>query len=110
MDTRHLRAHLQELIGRRQFLATLKPDSERYKLWLGDVVELVNVAYGGDSAEMAELRGALTGRPRLPATAEAAEREREYLARLEALGEVLERLAQRIPEPIMFFEPDGQQR
>ena len=110
MDTKHLRAHLQELIGRRQFLATLKPDSGRYKLWLGDVVELVNVAYGGESEEMRELRAALTGRPRLTATTDEAERERDYLARLDALGDVLERLARRIPEPIIFVEPDGNQR
>ena len=109
MDARHLRAHLQELDGRRRFLATLKPDSERYKLWLGDVVELVNVAYGADSEELRELRGALTGRSRLPPSADEAEREREYLARLEALGEVLEQFMRRIPEPIVFVERDGNQ-
>jgi hypothetical protein len=110
MDPKHLRAHLRELAGRRQFLVTLKPDSERYKLWLGDIVELVNVAYGLDSDEMRELRGLLTGRARPPATASDAEREQEYLERLELLGGLLERLARRIPEPIVFVEPDGNRR
>jgi hypothetical protein len=110
MDARHLRAHLRELAGRRRFLVTLRPDSERYKLWLGDIVELVNVAYGVDSDEMREVRAILGDRPRPPAPADDAERERAYLDRLEQLGGLLERLAGRIPEPIVFVESDGERR
>jgi hypothetical protein len=91
MDAAHLRHHLQDLAGRRYFLRTLKPDGERYKLWLGDLVEFVNVAYGSDSSQMSDLRGVLTARPRLSPDATDDERVREYLDRLEALGDLLDR-------------------
>lgn len=91
MDIDHIRHHLQDLGGRRYFLRTLKPDTDRYKLWLGDLVEFVNVAYGADSGEMAELRAVLTNRPKLPADAAEDERVRDYVERLEALGTLLER-------------------
>jgi hypothetical protein len=91
MDAAHLRHHLQDLAGRRYFLRTLKPDGERYKLWLGDLVEFVNVAYGSDSPQMSDLRGVLTARPRLSPDAADDERVREYLDRIEALGDLLDR-------------------
>ena len=91
MDNAHLRHHLKDLSGRRFFLRTLKPDTDRYKLWLGDLVEFVNAAYGVDSAEMAELRGLLAGRPRVRADAAEEVRVRDYVERLEALGALLER-------------------
>ena len=106
MDARHLHQHLKDLSGRQHFLRTLRPDSDRYKLWLGDVVELINVAYGVDSVEMAELRAALTGGSRPPAEAADAERERVYLARLDALAALLGRLEGNVRDPITFF-PDG---
>jgi hypothetical protein len=90
MDASHLRHHLHDLSERQRFLRTLRPDSDRYKLWLGDLVEFVNVAFGADSPELASLRAALTNRPRLPAEATDAERQREYLHRLEALAAVIE--------------------
>ena len=110
MEPRHLRAHLLELAGRREFLRSLAPDTDRYKLWLGDLFEFVNVAYGPDSEELRELRGALTGRPRLSPDAPEEERAQEYRERLEALGGTLERFARRIPEPIVFLESDGDRR
>ena len=110
MDPRHLRAHLLELAGRREFLRSLAPDTDRYKLWLGDVFEFVNLAYGPDSAELRELRDALIGRARPPADASEEERAGEYRERLEGLSGTLERLARRIPEPIVFFESDGDRR
>jgi hypothetical protein len=94
MDAAHLRHHLQDLAGRRYFLRSLKPDGERYKLWLGDLVEFVNVAYGPDSRQMSGLRGVLTTHPRLPADAVEVERVRDYLDRLEALGDLLDRFEQ----------------
>jgi hypothetical protein len=91
MDIDHIRHHLQDLSGRRYFLRTLKPDTDRYKLWLGDMVEFVNVAYGAGSGEMSELRAVLTSRPRLPVDATEEERVRDYVERLEALGALLDR-------------------
>ncbi len=107
MDSRHLRHLLQDLIDRRHFLRTLRPDTDRYKLWLGDLVEVVNDAYGPDSAELRELRGLLAGRPRPGRDAADEERERDYVARLDALGDFLERLRRAVREPIIFVEPDG---
>jgi hypothetical protein len=99
MDADHLRHHLQDLSGRRYFLRTLKPDTERYKLWLGDLVELVNVAYGPGSLEMSELRAILVERPRVAADAAEEERVRDYLERLEAFGRLLERMEQSAAGP-----------
>jgi hypothetical protein len=107
MDSRHLRHLLQDLIDRRHFVRTLRPDSDRYKLWLGDLVEVVNDAYGPDSAELRELRGLLAGRPRPDRGAAEAARERDYLARVDALGEYLDRLRRAVRDPIIFVEPDG---
>ncbi|MGE0543830.1 MAG: hypothetical protein AB7R89_27000 [Dehalococcoidia bacterium] len=99
MDTAHLRHHIQDLAGRRYFLRTLRPDGERYKLWLGDLVEFVNVTYGPDSEEMAALRATLTSRPRLGADATEAERVRDYLDRLDALAALLDRYERTIHSP-----------
>ena len=107
MDARHLRQHLKDLSGRQHFLRTLRPDSDRYKLWLGDLVEFVNVAYGPDSPEMTELRAVVTGRVRLPAEATDAERERAYLERLDQLAAVLDRYERNVRDPIIFVEPNG---
>jgi hypothetical protein len=99
MDAAHLRHHLQDLANRRFFLRTLKPDTDRYKLWLGDLVEFVNVAYGPDSEEMASLRATLTGRPRLAADATETERVHDYLERIDALAALLERYEHAIQSP-----------
>jgi len=107
MDTTHLRHHLRDLAGRRSFLRTLKPDTDRYKLWLGDVAEFVNVAYGPDSEEMVSLRATLTARSRLPANAAEDERVRDYLERLDALGALLDRYERNVRDPITFVEPNG---
>jgi hypothetical protein len=92
MDDAHRRHHLKDLAGRRFFLRTLRPDGERYKLWLGDLVEFVNVAYGPDSPQMTEVQNALRAHPRLPSAAPEDARVRDYLDRLETLGALLDRL------------------
>jgi hypothetical protein len=99
MDAAHLRHHLQDLANRRFFLRTLKPDSDRYKLWLGDLVEFVNVAYGPDSEEMASVRATLTARTRPAADATETERVRDYLERIDSLAALLERYERAIPSP-----------
>jgi hypothetical protein len=106
MDSQHLRHHLRELAERQPFLRTLRPDSDRYKLWLGDLVEFVNVAYGPDSPELASLRAVLTGRARLPAGATETERQRDYLQRLEALATVVAGYEQAASEPAVADEPE----
>lgn len=105
MDASHLRHHLHELAERQRFLRTMRPDSDRYKLWLGDLVEFVNAAYGPDSPELASLRAVLTGRARLPAAATDAERQREYLRRLEALAAVIEGYEQAAHGPTLADGP-----
>ncbi len=104
MDSNHLRGHISDLRGRLRFLRTLTPDSDRYKLWLGDLVEFVNVAYGPRSAEMAYLRATLTGRARPSPEATDAERVRLYLDRLDALGAVLDGYERAIRDPIVFLD------
>ena len=104
MDSNHLRGHINDLRGRLRFLTTLTPDSDRYKLWLGDLVEFVNVAYGPASAEMAALRAALAGRVRPSPEATDAERVRLYLDRVDALAAVLDGYERGIRDPITFFD------
>jgi hypothetical protein len=104
MELSHLRHHIEELHDRLPFLRALQPDSDRYKLWLGDVVELVNVAYGPDSEQMERLRAVLREHARLPAGATEAERGRLYLARLDAVAALLEEFARAGGEPVVFFE------
>jgi hypothetical protein len=104
MDPGHRRHHLHDLRGRQHFLRTLTPDSDRYKLWLGDLVEFVNVAYGPDSAEMARLRDILVSRARLSPEATDADRERAYVERLVELSALLEDLDRAIPSDVAFHE------
>jgi hypothetical protein len=82
----------------------MRPDSDRYKLWLGDVVETVHVAYGPDSPQMARLRALLREHARLPAGATDTERQRRYLDRLDALAALLDDFVREAREPIIFFE------
>lgn len=102
MDQRHLRSHLDDLRARIGFLRAMQPDNPSYRLWLGDVIELVNLQWGVDSPQMAALRGALSGATGRSADGEA---QREaYLARLSALDGVLERLLRGTGEPVQFLE------
>jgi hypothetical protein len=107
MDAAHLRHHLRELRDRERFLRTLRPDSERYKLWLGDIVEFVNVAYGADSPQMAELRAALVGQARPAPDAPREQRERLYHERLDRIAAVLDGYARTVRDPLRFFDLDG---
>ncbi len=103
-DPRHLRDHLAELRGRIAFLRTMQPDSPSYKLWLGDVVELVNVQWGVESVQMAELRAALGRGGRHPEAESNEERTAQYLARLNDLEAVLYSFERAAGAPITFFE------
>lgn len=89
MEAAHRQQHLSDLRDRHRFLRTLTPDSDRYKLWLGDVVEFVNVAYGPESAEMGRLRALLVHRPRIAPDAPHMERERAYLDHVDTLHALL---------------------
>jgi hypothetical protein len=70
-------------------IALLRPmqvDSPTYKLWLGDLVEVVQAVWGSGSAEMAGIVAALREYPTLPDLVGA---ELRYIARLNRLHEVL---------------------
>jgi hypothetical protein len=97
VEPTHRRRHLEDLHGRYWFLRALQPDSDRYRVWLGDLTEFVNVAYGADSDEMTRLRSVMIarGRPARDATAE--ERARAYVERLDALAGLLAALQAEIP-------------
>jgi hypothetical protein len=102
MDFAHRRQHLRDLRGRLHFLRTLTPDSKRYKLWLGDMIEFVHVAYGVESPELAEVRAIVTRYARPPLTE--SERAIHYTERLNALDAFLQARERANPEPITFFE------
>ena len=92
MDASHQLQHLRDLQGRLPFLRTLRPDTDRYKLWLGDLVEFVHVAYNPESAEMTRLRELLVAHGQHAAALPEAERARAYVERLVDLTAYLEYL------------------
>jgi hypothetical protein len=104
MDPQHLRRHLQDLRERISFLRPLQPDSPSYRLWLGDVIELVNVQWGLQSRQMLQLRAAIGRGGRQPEAESHEERVRAYLARLDDLDAVLESFVRATIEPVQFFE------
>lgn len=104
LDAAHLRRHLQELRERIDFLRALEPDSPAYKLWLGDVIEVVNVQYGLQSRQMLQLRAAIGRRGRQPEAESSEERVVAYLGRLADIDLVLESYQRAITEPVTFFE------
>jgi hypothetical protein len=77
---------VRELRERVAFLRPLRPGNASYKLWLGDIVELVSTVWGGDSPQMARITDVL--RPDSAAPASGSE-ERRYLERLSRLETVL---------------------
>lgn len=107
MDPRHLRRHLAELRDRIAFLRALQPDNPSYRLWLGDVIELVNLQWGLQSRQMLQLRAAIGRGGRQPEAETAEERVRAYLARLEDLAAVLESFIRGVGEPVAFVDLDG---
>lgn len=94
MDPAHARMHLDELRGRAVWLRALSPDTPRYKLWLGDLVEFTRAVFGLDSPEMAALREVLAARP--PSDADEATRVREYVRRLDRFIALMDRFAGRL--------------
>jgi hypothetical protein len=104
LDAAHLRGQLQDLRERIAFLRALEPDSPTYKLWLGDVIEVVNLQYGLHSRQMLQLRAAIGRVGRQPAAISEDERREAYLQRLADLGLVLDSFIRGIVEPITFFE------
>jgi hypothetical protein len=107
MTTPHLRHRLHELRNTLRWLRTLSPDGQRYKLWLGDLVEWVHDAFGPGSPQMARVRGVLTDRPRPPRDADETARRLDYLDRLSAFARLLDELGRELREPITLIELDG---
>ena len=85
MDARHAQAHLSDLQGTLHWLRSLTPDSPRYKLWLGDMVEFVRAVFGIDSPQMAGVRDVLVG----VTVAGLDSAEHSYLARLDRFDALL---------------------
>lgn len=104
MDATHLRHHLGDLRGRLPFLRTLLPDSDRYKLWLGDLIEFVNVAYSAESAALGEVRAILLRHGRLAADVPDAERARRYLERLADLDAFLAAREDEVRDPLVVVD------
>jgi hypothetical protein len=104
MDSRHLRSHLADLRERIAFLRALQPDNPSYRLWLGDVIELVNVQWGLQSRQMLQLRAAIGRGGRQPDAETPDERVRAYLSRLEDMDAVLESFIRSAGESVTFIE------
>ena len=104
MNTHHLRHQLNDLRSTLRSLRTLTPDGPRYKLWLGDLVEFANAAFGPNSPQMARIREVLTGSQRLPPEADQVTRLQDYLARLDAFGAILAEFQRQLREPIMLID------
>jgi len=98
MDPAHARLHLEELRGRAVWLRALTPDTPRYKLWLGDLVEFTRVVFGLDSPEMAAVREVLA--VPLPPDADETTRVQDYVRRLDRLIALIDRFARRFPAPV----------
>lgn len=104
LDRAHLRRHLDALGNMLHFLRTLPPDGPRYKVWLGDVVEFVHDAFGEGSPQMQQVRDALIGEGRLPREADATERTRAYLDRLDRFGRVLAGFLRSFADPLPMLD------
>lgn len=104
LEPRQLRNHVQDLRGRIAFLRALAPDSPTYKLWLGDVIELVNLQWGVDSRQMAQVRAAIGRGGRHPEPETASERTTAYLAKLDDVDVVMQSFERDSGAPITFFE------
>ena len=103
MNTHHLRHQLNDLRSTLPSLRTLAPDGPRYKLWLGDLVEFANAAFGPDSPQMARIREVLTS-SRLSPDADQVTRLQDYLTRLDAFGALLADFQRQLREPIMLID------
>ena len=106
LDIPHLRRHLQGLGNMLHFLRTLPPEGPRYKLWLGDLVQFVNDAFGPRSQQMAEVRAILTAGERLPPDADETLRRQAYVARLDRFGRLLASFQRHLADPLPLIQID----
>jgi len=104
MNARQLKSQVEEMRDRVAFLRSLLPDNPSYKLWLGDVVELVNLQWGLQSREMKLLRSAVARGGRQPMAESPEEQRSAYIGRLDDLEAVLESYLRNIGEPVTFFD------
>lgn len=104
MDTAHARRHLDELRSTLDWLRTLTPDSPRYKLWLGDMVEYTRVRFGLDSPQMAEVRAILTAAPRFAAIDDEHARTHAYLDLLDRFAAVLRVYGRDLSDPLPLID------
>ena len=97
MEKRHALAHIDELHRTLAWLRSLTPDGQRYKVWLGDLIEFTRAAFGLDSPQMGAIRAAIAGENPLRSEADEETRRLEYLARLDGLGALLSGFAEALP-------------
>ena len=89
MDPDHLRRHLEALRARVAFLRPLRPENPSYKLWLGDIIELVTTVWGVSSPQMAPIVALLQPAAVSAIAACAGGAEHSYRARLDGLDAIL---------------------
>ncbi len=106
MNAHPLRQQFDELAQTLAWLRTLAPHGQRYKLWLGDLVEFVNAAFGPHSPQMAEIRAILIEGNRPAADAGATERTGAYIATLDAFARVLAGFERHVRAPLIMLDPD----
>ncbi len=109
VDPRQLRGQIEALRKQVPFLLALLPDGPRYKLWLGDVVELAQATWGMGSPRLAQVRAVLTRAGRLGPEETEDERREAYLRRLNDLDTVLAAWERALLEPVTLIDldPDG---
>jgi hypothetical protein len=86
VDRYHALQHLRELRGRVTFLRAMRPDSQSYKLWLGDAAELANSVWGIGTAQPLQLADAIRQGPEEQSEEDMS---RRYLRRLSRIDAVL---------------------
>jgi hypothetical protein len=101
VDRHHALQHLYELRARVTFLRAMRPDSQSYKLWIGDIAEFANTVWGTGAAQLQQLASALRQRPDEDDAGEVA----RYLRRLNRVDAVLADFERQIAAPA----PGGQE-
>ena len=91
MEPDPLRHQLAALRQRVAFLRALAPDGPAYKLWLGDVIELVNTKWGVGSTAMQGISEILRRREQERSSQSDASAQAAYLERLRSMELILER-------------------
>ena len=96
VDPLHARQHIAELRQTLDWLRPLPPAGPRYKVWLGDLIEVARAVFGPESVELPEPRAVLARHGRLDPSSDPL----AYLALLDDFALMLDGWLARLPEPI----------